>query len=119
MPSILVVDDDPDLLSEICEYLGRQGYLVHPASGVTAARAIFAGMRDSLDIVLTDVRMPDGNGVDLVRFVRAEGYKGRCLLMTGHLETAQTPPEWRDEVALLPKPFSFRALKAILEKKPA
>jgi two-component system response regulator GlrR len=119
MATILVVDDDPDLLAEICEYLGRQGYTVHSAGGFAAARTAFERERAGLDIVLTDVRMPDGDGVALVRQIRADGFKGRCLLMTGHLELAQTPPEWRDEVTLLPKPFSFKVLKAMLEAKPA
>ena len=86
MYRILVVDDEPMLLSEVVEYLNRRGEQVVSASGFRQARRLLE-TEPPFDALISDVRMPDGNGVDLVRF-QLEHSAGRCacFLVTGHLD---------------------------------
>jgi len=111
-PRILVVDDEPDLLSEIVAYLSRRGEAVVGAGSVSEARRIFAANRGSIGLLVSDVRMPDGDGVELVRSIlRETGGKCHCVLVTGHFEHAELDSELRSAgVQILYKPFSFLQL---------
>ena len=111
-PRILVVDDEPDLLSEIVAYFSRRGEVVIGAGSVSEARRIFVANHDSVRLLVSDVRMPDGDGVELVRAVlRESDGKCHCVLVTGHFEHAELDTELRAAgVQLLYKPFSFLQL---------
>jgi two-component system response regulator PilR (NtrC family) len=78
---ILVVDDDPDILGELCAFLGRRGHDVVGANG--ARQAIAALGRDPFAIVLTDMRMPDGSGLDVLRAANDVEPSPLKLVMTG------------------------------------
>lgn len=62
---VLIVDDEPDIRELLDLTLSRMGLKVTTAEGVTAARRALAD--HSFSFCLTDMRMPDGNGLDLVR----------------------------------------------------
>ena len=111
-PRILVVDDEPDLLSEIVAYLSRRGGAVVGAGSVSEARRIFAANRGSIELLVSDVRMPDGDGVEFARSVlRETDGRCRCVLVTGHFEHAELDSELRSAgVQILYKPFSFLQL---------
>jgi DNA-binding response OmpR family regulator len=113
-PRILVVDDEPDLLAEIVAYLTRRNQSVVGASSVAEARRMLTAHGATLALMLSDVRMPDGDGVELVRAVlRETGGKCRCLLVTGHFEHAELDAELREAgVEIIYKPFSFSQLYA-------
>lgn len=65
---ILVVDDEPQVLKLMRSILQQAGYTVFIAGGVVEARKTLASRRD-LDLVVTDINMPDGSGLDLVSHV--------------------------------------------------
>src|SRR5512137_2773761 len=71
LPAVLVVDDEADLRELLSLTLGRLGLDVDSADSVGAARKLLAGNRYSL--CLTDMRLPDGTGIELVREVAARG----------------------------------------------
>lgn len=78
---VLVVDDDPTLRKLIREVLNGAGYAVTEcASGVSALDAL---ARDSFDAVLSDVRMPDMDGLKLLRCVREKDLDLPVVLITG------------------------------------
>jgi DNA-binding response OmpR family regulator len=64
---ILVVDDEPDLLSEVADHLRRHGQIVLTAASYGDVAREYDRNGQSISLVLTDVRMPDGHGIDLVR----------------------------------------------------
>jgi two-component system response regulator PilR (NtrC family) len=118
---ILVVDDDLDLLSEVTRYLRRRGRVVLEASSFSEAMSVYQSEADSIGLVITDVRMPDGNGLDLVRWVldRSQG-KCPCLLMTGHLLPEDLGADLQAaSVRVLDKPFAMSALYALVLAKMA
>ena len=80
--SILVVDDDPSMASTLADILDVKGYIVHSAFSGTEALQV---LRDHpVDVMLTDVRMPDMNGVALYRETRKTHPKLTTFLMTAY-----------------------------------
>jgi len=113
---ILVADDEPEILSEITGYLRRRGEAVVDVPSYGGAVRAFNDNPDSIALVITDVRMPDGNGVDLARWVisRSQG-KCPCLLITGHFEQAGLGADLEAaSVRVLGKPFAMSALYALV-----
>ncbi|HET7873970.1 MAG TPA: response regulator [Methylomirabilota bacterium] len=68
--AVLVVDDEADLVSTYERLLRRQGYRV--LSTGTRAGGLAVVARELLGLVIADVRLPDGDGLDVVRAARAQ-----------------------------------------------
>jgi DNA-binding NtrC family response regulator len=77
---VLVIDDEPALRQILAAAVSRGGYSVDQASGVTEAAAKLA--RGDVDVALCDIKMPDGNGVDLVRNTKAAGIETHFIMVT-------------------------------------
>jgi CheY-like chemotaxis protein len=115
--TVLVVDDDPDVLEALVHVLERDGHNILKAnSGVAALRAIKDC--ESLDVLLTDVVMPDLDGLDLAEMAKKRLPSLKVLYLTGYAERLATsagsrpslgkvlqkpivPDDLRDEVAAL------------------
>ena len=80
--SILVVDDEPDLRILYELTLLREGYRVNTASTVQEAREQLKAHR--FDVVITDMRLPDGFGMALLQDLRDQQRKERCVVMTAY-----------------------------------
>ena len=79
---ILVVDDEPDLRTLYELTLVREGYLVESAGTVDDAWQVLE--RQAFDLVITDMRLPDGLGLDLLRRLRADHRQERCVVITAY-----------------------------------
>jgi DNA-binding NtrC family response regulator len=90
MPSqnILVIDDEPALRQILAAVLKKAGYFVDLAVGVNEAAAKLS--RGDVDVALCDVKMPDGNGIDLLRRTRELGLDTPFIMVTAmaSVETA-------------------------------
>jgi excisionase family DNA binding protein len=79
---ILVVDDDPDICQVIRITLERAGYVVQTAQdGETAIRLLRAAPHD---LVLLDLKLPRGSGVDVIRELRAISADVPVVIVTGY-----------------------------------
>mgnify|MGYP003581140815 CR=1 FL=1 len=78
---VLVVDDEPDLRTLYELTLLRQGYQVDAAGSLGEAWQHLGGSR--FDAVITDMRLPDGLGLELLRGMQAQQRPERCIVMTG------------------------------------
>lgn len=78
--SILVVDDEPDLLELYELTLVREGLAVETASSVASAWQRLSAT--SYDLLITDMRLPDGSGLDLIRRLEAAQRRERVLVIT-------------------------------------
>src|SRR5487761_2326070 len=88
-PHILVVDDEADIRGLLKEILSEEGYEVDVAANAAQARASRA--RQTPDLVLLDIWMPDVDGITLLREWSAAGADGcPVVMMSGHgtVETA-------------------------------
>ena len=77
---ILVIDDEPDLRTLYELTLLREGYRVDTAGSVEDATAQLA--QSTYDLVITDMRLPDGSGIDLLLHLRAQQRPERSIVIT-------------------------------------
>jgi two-component system, NtrC family, response regulator HydG len=77
---ILVVDDDRHFNRMLTSFLEKNGYLVH--SALTSKSAIEYLLTNSPDLVLTDFKLPDLNGLELMKLIRTESPEQTMILMT-------------------------------------
>ncbi len=81
-PRILVVDDEPDLRTLYELTLLREGYRVDAAATLAEAAQLLAAGR--FDCVITDMRLPDGLGLELLRSLQTQQRPERCIVMTAY-----------------------------------
>jgi two-component system response regulator PilR (NtrC family) len=68
-PVVLIIDDEPDLLELVSLTLGRMSLETRTAPDLTSGRRLLAAQH--FDLCLTDMRLPDGDGLDLVAWIQA------------------------------------------------
>jgi two-component system, OmpR family, response regulator len=108
---ILVVDDHDEVRSLLRRALGRDGHVVRAAANLTAARAQLAA-RD-VDLVVLDLGLPDGEGLELCRELRVAGRAVPVLVLTAR-SAMNRRIEGFDAGAddFLAKPFAVAELRA-------
>ncbi len=87
-PAVLVVDDEPDLCELLSITLQRMDLSPRTANGVAAAQRMLAAER--FDLCLTDMQLPDGDGLDLVKWIQQYSPSVPVAVITAHgnMETA-------------------------------
>lgn len=78
---ILLVDDERELRGLVAERLELEGYNVREAGRVVEAKKIMRN--SSFDLLLLDVILPDGSGLELLRYMREEGIMTPVIMLTG------------------------------------
>jgi two-component system nitrogen regulation response regulator GlnG len=114
-PVILVADDDRAIRTVLTQALARQGYEVRASS--TAGQLWRWVSEGQGDLVITDVIMPDENGLDLIPRIRQARPDLRIIVMSAQntLMTAVKATE-RGAFEYLPKPFDLKDLIQIVER---
>jgi DNA-binding NtrC family response regulator len=112
---LLVVDDEPQMLIAINETLRRSGYSVTTAgSGIEALRRL---KEKYYRLVITDMRMPEVSGLDLLRKVKNLAPQTPVILITAHGTIDNAVDAMRDGAFdYLLKPFSSESLESIVRK---
>ncbi len=112
-PRILVVDDEPGVLSSLKMALSVEGYLVDVAGDLTLAKK--KAEKESYDAALLDVSLPDGSGVDLLAALKESEPAIVCIMMSGQatIEVAVEATK-RGAVDFLEKPVSTERLLTTL-----
>ena len=106
--TILLVEDEPAVRQLFSQALMRDGYRVHEARNGNEAMELFEQHGDSVDLVLTDMRMPFMGGADLARQLRSRRQTLKLLCISGY--PGGTDLEFSDD--FLAKPFSRDELLA-------
>src|SRR3954452_11085233 len=110
--SILVVDDDPEIVAMLTTRLGHRGYKVSSASD--GHRAIELARREVPDIVLLDVMMPGKSGWEVARALKqdptTQGIKIVMVTAIGEQVNEITSPLYGAD-AHIDKPFEFERLQ--------
>jgi two-component system response regulator PilR (NtrC family) len=81
-PTVLLVDDEPDILELLELAMLRMGLEVRLASNVSDARHHLD--KNGIDLCLTDMRMPDGDGLELVRYISTQNLDVPIAVITAH-----------------------------------
>jgi two-component system cell cycle sensor histidine kinase/response regulator CckA len=107
--TILVADDDPDMLRVTAAILNRSGYNVLTAMNAEAALKAFEDTPHAIQLVISDVVMPGMKGPQLVRSIKSLSPSTATLLMSGTLGMA-----FDASAASIEKPFGMPALLALV-----
>jgi two-component system response regulator PilR (NtrC family) len=81
-PVVLVVDDEPDLLELVTLTLSRMNLITRTAADLSTAQKLLKGER--FDLCLTDMRLPDGDGLDLVAWIQENRANVPVAVITAH-----------------------------------
>jgi DNA-binding response OmpR family regulator len=108
-PTILVVEDDPQLRQVISEVLSDEGFTVHEASD--GQRALEEIAADTPDLVLSDISMPRLTGVELAEELSRREDPVPIVLMSA---ASNAPPT--SGTMFLPKPFTIDELLALVAR---
>lgn len=80
MVNILVVEDDPTLLKIMCAILSKKGY--NPFQAINGTQALDVIDNELIDLMITDIMMPEMDGFSLTDELRSSGYKFPILMVT-------------------------------------
>jgi two-component system response regulator PilR (NtrC family) len=115
MEKILVVDDEQSLREFLTILLRKEGYEVAAADSVKAAAAALLGQ--DFDLVVTDLKLPDGSGLDVLRAARSGESAAEVVVITA-FGTAESAVEAMKQGAYdyLTKPFKVEEIKITIRK---
>ncbi len=110
---VLIVEDDPKIVSFLSKGLRAEGYVTSEAGSAEKGRAMLGELQDNLDLVLLDLGLPGADGEHLLRWMREQGLPVPVIILTARAEV-------KDKVKGLDagandyvtKPFAFEELLA-------
>jgi DNA-binding response OmpR family regulator len=112
---VLIVDDESDLVKTFERVLRRSGHDVTTAA--TRAAGLEALARRTSQLVVCDVRLPDGDGLDVVRAAKGLNPPVPAIVMTGQPSVAGRRHALASGAdAYLTKPFSVSAFSALVDR---
>src|SRR5580698_2956981 len=109
--SVMVVDDEPGIRTALRANFLRHGWRVETASGV---REAIRNLQDrEFDLVVTDMRMPDGSGMEVMRAARSSSPSTAVILLTAYGSVPDAVTAMRDgALDYVTKPIPFDQLQA-------
>ena len=112
---LLIIDDEESLIEFLSLLFVEQGFNVETASSVASARRQLDGSR--YDLVLCDIMMPDGNGLDLLSQIKKETPRTAVIMMTAYTSTKSAIEAMRlGAYDYISKPFDVDELKLLVER---
>lgn len=114
MPRILIVDDEPGILSLLRLVFVQAGYEVFTAESSDAAIDLCGS--HTFDVLLSDVRMPGMDGHALARWVAAHQPTARPVLMSGYDVECEACP-LAPRCTIVPKPFNVQTVLRAVERE--
>ena len=113
MRRVLVVDDEPSMRELLAIMLTKEGYEVLTADSRATAAKVLA--RGPVDMVITDVRLPDGDGMEILRHVKAAAPETAVVVMTAYGSTESAVGAMKlGAHDYLTKPFDVEELKIVV-----
>ncbi|MBS2015685.1 MAG: sigma-54-dependent Fis family transcriptional regulator, partial [Deltaproteobacteria bacterium] len=115
--TVLVVDDEPGLREMLTILFKREGYDVRACPGFEVAKEALTNAPNAYGVVLTDLMMPDGSGLDLLTLAKQRSEETEVIVMTAH-STVETAIESmkRGAYDFVTKPFATSEVKALVKK---
>ena len=108
-PKVLIVDDEPRMCESLGVLLSRQGYETY--EGCSGKEAMEHLSKDTFDLVLLDIVMPDMSGHDIMDYIKSRDEDTLVIFMTGHASLDSAVESLRrGAYDYLTKPFDFEQL---------
>ena len=112
--TVLVVEDDSNVLAFIDRMLTQSGHTVLAAEDPDQARSVLAEHGGKADVLLVDIVLPGSNGLDFARAAREQNPSLKIVFMTGLVH--RSPPVLRSGLGpVLRKPFTSEELLKTLD----
>jgi DNA-binding NtrC family response regulator len=113
MPQVLIIDDETDICFLLSAILTNSGYITQYANSLKDGLDKID--KHTPDVILLDVNLPDGNGLDFVPVIKKHHGESRLVVMSAHASAAEV----RDVMSLgadsfLSKPINKNELMEIL-----
>lgn len=113
--NILIVEDDIAFCNMLQTFLSKKGFEVQVAYNFSNAMAILSNTK--FDVVLTDVRLPENEGTEILSKIKAQNIDTKVILMTGYAEVNKAVDAIRDGAFdYISKPISPDSLLKIIYK---
>lgn len=118
---VLVAEDNPEMRDLVVEVLRADGWDVEPVSSgedllrVVRERSVATWPTTAFDVIVTDHRMPHGNGLDVVQELRRAGCTTPVLVVTGFASDGMGTKADALEAMLMEKPVSLQTLRTAVE----
>lgn len=84
MQSILIVEDDITFSTMLRTWLGKKGFQAETAGSVTAAKRLLE--KTAFDLILSDLRLPDDDGITLLPWKKEQGIDAPLIIMTSYAD---------------------------------
>jgi signal transduction histidine kinase/ActR/RegA family two-component response regulator len=114
--AILLVEDDALVRRSVARMLSDTSLQVIEAESVRHAKMLFAAHEGRIEVVLTDVVLTDGSGVELSAYLRERDASLAVLLMTGYADELAQLAHRKENLLVLSKPFTSRDLTSALSR---
>ncbi len=115
MARVLIVDDEPNMRRILAAILAGEGHEVHDADGLAAARRVLAST--AVDVILTDQRMGDGEGLELLAEVRELDAAIPVVLITAYATVELAVSALRQGAFdFVAKPFEPDTVRAVVRR---
>jgi len=103
---ILIVEDEISVREFTSRMLKKLGYTVAEAQNGTEAMKVISGQTDDFNLIITDLIMPDMNGLELIRAIENTGKKTKIIYMSGYRPDSFINEILHDGIPYLQKPFN-------------
>ena len=110
--AILIVDNDPELAKVLAFRLSNAGHLCVTAN--SAAQALAAWQERSFDLVISDLNMPNGDGIDLAESLR-RSEAVPIIFITGFKDDYERQLKSVENLTVLEKPFEMKILLNLID----
>ena len=106
---VLIVDDEPDLLDVLAQRFELKGFNVFKADGGHAALKIFKSTPE-INLVVSDIRMPEGDGLELLDRIREINIDIPVVFVTGYADYVEAEIYHRGANGIFSKPTGIKAM---------
>lgn len=115
--TLLFVDDEEEILDILVDLFSEEGYSLHTAT--KAAEALEIVSRNTVDFVLSDLKLPDASGSELLEKIREKNPRTVRVLTSGYLDVqfGSVTEDKLDGTLYLSKPWDILTLKQLVAER--
>ena len=113
---VLLVDDETDLREVLCYFITEGGFEVQQAESGNEAIDILK-KENEIDLIVSDVRMPNGSGMDLLKYLDSEHPKKiPTIILTGYSDYSEGEMTDLGAYRVLNKPMKWKTLISVIQE---
>lgn len=117
MAKLLIVEDDESVRTHAARALERAGHMIDIAADGAQGLALIRAARGAYDLVVSDIRMPEMDGIAMAKAAASLFPAMKILLMTGYADQRERAEELNGIIVdVVQKPFTLAEIRARVER---